>query len=485
MKLQTVHLRVNDQDSGQPTPCRIRISDSSGYEYAPFGRSLNFSTNRGEDVGGHLRLGNERWFSIDGACEIALPSGELRIQVRKGINYLPLDQFIYQPAGKMSIRLSIERRDIVGKPLFLTMDMRCHFSTPHATALAAASEDLDMVNLLAEPTRTLGQDGNAYDSVPNLLAFSGQSTCLNKYGAKVIVNTHHRHPMLGSLGLLHCHRVVHPLSFGGADATDDWSLRDWAGQCHRKGGLVVWTEPFAPNKPHAGEALALAVLGDIDAFELTPDNLAHSLRAWYQLLDSGIRLPLVGSSSRMANDRPMGALQTASYFADDNWIMQLKLGAGRVTNGPFCNVSLDGNKVYASATSLTRFARVELVANGEVVATDEATLAPDTDDIWVARVEHAVTAPAWVAARVVDTVKSPLDGRTPLFAHSSAEWIGEPRAKPQAARLLLEHLRKARDWVGTEGRFDDPKSQVKLLDTFAVAISKLESGRHLGAGSGI
>ena len=47
------------------------------------------------------------------------------------------------------------------------------------------------------------------------------------------------------------------------------------------------------------------------------------------------------------------------------------------------------------------------------------------------------------------------------------------RAKPQAA--LMDHLRKARDWVDTEGRFDDPKSKVKLLDTFAEAMAKLQA----------
>jgi hypothetical protein len=479
MKLHTVHLRINDQESGQPTPCRIRISDPSGNEYAPFGRSLNFSTNRGEDVGGHVRLGNERWFSMGGTCEIAVPPGELRVQVRKGLDHLPLDQVINQPAGKMSIRLSLERRKLIDKPRVMTIDMRCHFSNPHAAALDAAAEGVDIVNLLAEPTSTLGQDGNVYDSVPNLLAFSGQSACLEKHGAKIIVNTRHRHPMLGSLGLLHCHRVAYPLSFGGPDATDDWSLRDWAGQCHRKDGLVVWTEPFAPNKPHAGEALALAILGEIDAYELTPDNFTHALRGWYQLLNAGITLPLVGSSGRMANNRPIGAFQTISLHAEDHWLTPLKLGAGNVSNGPVCNVSLDGNKVYSSAESLTQFAKVELVANGRVVASEVC------HDLFLARFEHVVPEPGWVAVRVIDTVKSPLDNETLLFGHTSAQWIGEPRTRLHPAEFLTDHLRKARDWVDTEGRFDDPNSKVKLLDTFAEAMAKLENKRHLEPESGI
>ncbi len=475
MKLQSVHLRINDQESGKSTPCRIRITDPSGNEYAPFGRSLNFSTGRGEDVGGHVKLGQERWFSIDGACEIAVRPGELRVQVRKGINYLPLDQIINQPVGKMSIRLSIDRRLIIGKPTWRMIDMRCHGSTPHATALDAAAEDLDIVNLLAEPTRLLGQDGNSHESVPNLLAFSGQTPCLEQQDTKVIVNTHHRHPMLGSLGLLNCHRVIYPLAFGGSDVSDDWSLRDWAGQCHRKGGLVTWTEPFTPGKPHAGEALALAVLGEIDAYELTPDNLSYAVRGWYQLLNAGIHLPLVGSSGRTANNRPLGALRTTQPCVDDDWVKVATLRGDSVTNGPMLSDYLVGNEAHATAISLTPFERLELVVNGEIVETATGTQPKSATELWVAGIQRVVASSGWVAARVVDQGKSPLDGKTGLFGHTSAKWIGEPHAKPQAAGFLMEHLRKARDWVDTEGRFDDPKSKVKLLDTFAEAMAKLES----------
>lgn len=476
MKLQPVHLRINDQELGQPTPCRIRITDPSGNEYAPFGRSLNFSTGRGEDVGGHVKLGKERWFSIDGACEIAVPAGALRVQVRKGINYRPFDQIVNHPAGKMSIRLSIERHLIVGRPYYHMSDARCHFSTPHSTALDAAAEDLDIVNLLAEPTRLLGQDGNSHESVPSYLAFSGQASALEQHGSRIIVNTHHRHLMLGSLGLLNCHRVVHPLAFGGPDATDDWSLRDWAGQCHRKGGLVTWTEPFAPNKPHAGEALALAVLGEIDAFELTPDNLSYAVRGWYQLLNAGVQIPLIGSSGRNANDRPVGALRTTHpTYEGSSWVSLTKLKHDKVTNGPMVSTTVECNKVVVSAFCLEPFHQVELVVSGEVVATGARELAKWGEGVWIAGIECVLSPPCWFAARVVDKEKSPLDGRTPLFGHTSANWIGEPRAKPQAVGFLMEHLRKGRDWVEDEGRFDDPKSKVKLLDTFAEAMAKLES----------
>lgn len=477
MRLQIVHLRVKDAATNKPTPCRIRISDSSGNEYAPLGRPLNFSCNRGEDVGGHCRIAGERWFSIDGQCEIALPPGELRVQVRKGLEYSPIDQVINQPAGKMSIRLTIERRIVIGKPDSITMDFRCHHQSPHSAALDAAAEDLDYVHLLAEPLTLLGLDGNTYMSVPNLEAFSGQEACLDQHGSKVIVNTHNRHPLLGSLALVHSHRVVNPLSFGGPDNADDWSLRDWAGQCHRKGGLVVWTEPFAWNMPFAGEALALAILGEIDAFELSPNHLSTSLRGWYQLLDVGIRLPIVGASGRVSNDRTIGALQTITYSLKDDWVGMIEVSS-RVTNGVSPVVTMDGNQVYASAASVSTFGGLDLLVNGQIVCHADGHVAANNPEIFVATLDCIVQSPGWVAARVLDSVKSPKDGQTLIFAHTFVKIIGDPPPKPQAVEFLMGHLDRARDWVETEGRFEQPKFRKQLLDTFDEAKAKLMSKKR-------
>jgi hypothetical protein len=38
----TVHLRVNDAATGQPTPVRLRISGPDGQTFAPLGRLTRF-----------------------------------------------------------------------------------------------------------------------------------------------------------------------------------------------------------------------------------------------------------------------------------------------------------------------------------------------------------------------------------------------------------------------------------------------------------
>src|SRR5580698_3702635 len=92
------------------------------------GRSEHFPTGRNEAVGGHLKLGGERWYYIDGSCEITLQSGiSLRVQATRGPEYRPLDETVTLGAGQMALRYGITRvlnsRGVGYHP----GDTRCHF----------------------------------------------------------------------------------------------------------------------------------------------------------------------------------------------------------------------------------------------------------------------------------------------------------------------------------------------------------------------
>ena len=62
--LHTVHVRVNDAGTGQPTPVRIRLTDAAGNYYPPLGRLAQFATGRGQDVGGNLLLGDKHYIGL-------------------------------------------------------------------------------------------------------------------------------------------------------------------------------------------------------------------------------------------------------------------------------------------------------------------------------------------------------------------------------------------------------------------------------------
>jgi hypothetical protein len=479
MPLQQVHLRVNDAATGRPTPVRLRVTDGAGTYYPPYGRMAEFPHGRGEDVGGNLLVGRERWTYIDGSCEIAVLPGELTVEAVKGPEYRPLRETVDLPAGKLALRFVIERWTDLRQSDWYSGDIRAHAMSPHAALLEAAAEDLAVVNLLAREVAAQTADGQTYLTIPNLLAFSGQKPCVESDGHLVAVNTLNAHPVLGRLALLHCHRVVYPLTFGGSEQTDDWSLADWCGQCHRKHGLLVWVDAFDPKCGHAGEALANLILGEIDAVELNAQDPGR-LRMWYHLLNAGLRVPIVGGSGKDSNRTPLGMFRTYVRLAADEpfsytrWIEAVRAGRTYVSSGPLVTFQINGADAGADVPSagsvcvrygvrgLEPVERVDLLVNGAVAASGDGA---DVER------ELAVPAGGWVAIRCL--------GHGRLLAHTSPVYVrvGDvpPPTDPAPVAALDQHLVRAREWVESEGRFDRPKSRDRLLATFDAARDALRN----------
>jgi hypothetical protein len=487
----TVHLRVNEATTGRPTPARLRITGPGGEYYAPLGRLTEFATGRGEEVGGNLLLGAERWCVIDGTCEIRLPAGvPLTVDVQKGPEYTPLRREVTLGPGQMAVRLALERWADLRSEGWFPGDTRCHFLPPHAAALEGAAEDLSVVNLLAAAVHVASiNDGQTYPAVPNLLAFSGQRPALERDGCVVFVNTHNTHPALGQLGLLHTHRVVYPLSFGGVDESDDWTLADWCDQCHRKRGLAVWTNYFpSVARGTEGEALADLVLGRVDAVELSFADRKQRPRVAdvYRLWSAGLTVPLVGGSGKDSNRVPLGAVRTYAQlgwgepFSYAGWVESVRAGRTFVTNGPLLRFSVNDRppgsaidhdpaagplRLRAQATCRWPFDRLDLLADGREVATapasgDGVTFSAALETEW------QPTAPTWLAARCHGRNPSPLDRQTPTLAHTSPVSVrvaGRSPGSPAAIDPLLASLERTRAWAETTAHFAEPKSRDRLL----------------------
>ncbi|QDU21495.1 CehA/McbA family metallohydrolase domain-containing protein [Urbifossiella limnaea] len=463
----TVHIRVNDAGTGRPTPVRLRVSAPDGTNYAPLGRFADFPHGVNEDVGGGLRLGREAWFAIDGACEIPLPAGvPLRVQATKGPEYRALDTAVSLGAGQMALRFAVERwydRRVDG---WVSGDGRCLFLPPHAALLEAAAEDVDVVNLLAAVQPYPSIDGTAYRTVPNLAAFSGQAPALESDGRLVVVNTLNDHPALGTVGLLHSHRPVFPLTFGGEDP-DDWGVCDWCDQCHRKNGLTVWVEAFQRHSGLVGgEALVAAILGKIDAIEVTGSSRSAVLPWLYRLWSAGVPVPLVGASGKNSNRAPLGVQRTYAKPAAPGytgWVEAVRGGRSFVTAGPILSLSVEGGRARAEARSLSLFDRLELVADGTVIG----AVTPQPDGRCVAaELDAAVGGVGWVAARCTPTTG-------PGFAHTSPIRLDPTRTDATAARSLRLLLDSTAEWAEAAGRYENPKRKQTLLDRCAEAHAVL------------
>jgi hypothetical protein len=480
--LHTVHLRVNDAATGQPTPVRVRFTGPDGTYYAPFGRLSAFSADFPSlDIGGNVQIDDHKFAYIDGTCEVRLPAGPVRVEVSKGPEFLPIDREVSLGIGQMALRLTLERCCDLRQERWYSGDTGCYFISPHAALLEGAGEGLAVVNLLALEHR---RKGPAF--LPNLLAFSGQKPALESPDGFVVVNTLNQHTALGSLGLLNSHRIVYPLS-SGAPGFDDWTLADWCGQCHRKGGLVVWTRP-----PGAalldGETPADCLLGKVDALELRGEETLE----WYTLLDAGFRVALTGSGGKRSNRQVLGACRTyarlnpADEFNYKNWIEAIRAGRTFVTRGPLLQFAVNDQDAGTTITSADADAklrvrveaknaagtRVEVVHNGATVA------GRDVSDNAAAVLEEeiAVGEGGWLAARCLGHERrSP--GPAPL-AHTSPVYLQvagrPPRVAAEAVATLGRYLERMLGWIEGEGRFENDKQREDLAGVFRAAQDVLK-----------
>jgi len=488
-----VHVRVNDADTGKPTPVRIRIGGPNGEYFAPLGRPAEFPVGRGEDVGGHVYVNQKRYGYIHGGCEVPLPTGvPLSVEITKGPAYIPILETVTLGEGQLTLRFAIRRWTTGPWNDLYSADTRCHFLTPHSARLEAAAEGLDLVHLLATVHDYPSEDGHRYRIVPNLTAFSGQDEAI----PGVVVNTLNVHPTLGRLALLHCHRPVYPLTFGHMDETDDWSLSDWCEQCHRKRGLVVWCDAYRPQAGlPGGEALVNAILGKIDAIEIdAQDRAAPFLPMWYRLLNAGMRVPVVGGSGKDSNRIALGGARTLSPATRDTspyreWVEHVRAGRTVATNGPFVRLTVSGEtfatrvmqdapgplRITAEAASIVPLERLEVIANGEVIA----ATSPTDGEVRTARleVEHTLPDGGWVAARCWGPARSELYPHAPAFAHTSPTFVvvsGRPTPRMTAAVASLNRdVEAVRHWIDTEGRFTIPKRKEHLLSLCDAATGKL------------
>jgi hypothetical protein len=486
--LHTVHLRVNDAATGQPTPVRVRLTGPDGTYYAPFGRLSAFSADFPSlDIGGNVQIDDRKYAYIDGTCEVRLPADTIHVEVSKGPEFVPIERDIALGVGQMAIRLNLERRCDLRSEGWYAGDTGCYFISPHAALLEGAGEGLAVVNLLALEHRRKGPA-----LLPNLLAFSGQQAALQTPECAVVVNTLNQHAALGSLALLNSHRIVYPLS-SGAPGPDDWTLADWCDQCHRKGGLVVWTR-------HPGAALldgeipADFILGKVDALELRGDETPE----WYTLLDAGFKVALAGSGGKMSNRQALGGCRTyarlkaGESFEYKAWIEAVRAGRTVVTRGPLLQFTVneqapgatlnvaEGQTLGVRITVVNPRAgdRVEVLHNGAVVSGfDLAGDATVTLESEVASGEGG-----WLAARYLRREQR---GPSPaMLAHTSPVYVqvaGRPRrVVPEAVTALQRYLERMLAWVAREGRFETDKQREDLAGVFRAAQDVLQYGGSRG-----
>lgn len=432
-----VHVRVLDEGSGRPVPCRVAFRSPEGVPYQPHGHHDHVNSDLDTwhvDVGGDLRLGRLTYAYIDGTCQGWLPVGDVLVDVVRGFEVEPLRERIHIERGQRELELRLRRWISMNDRGWYSGDSHVHFLSSQGALTEQQGEDLNVVNLLQS------QWGSLFTNTED---FTGRPFATPDGRYVTFVSQENRQHVLGHLVLWGLQRPVMPWCTDGPSEGEpggalEATESDWADQCHEQGGTVVIPHFPQPN----GEPAALIATGRADAVEMIFQHPRFH-EEYYRYLGCGYRLPLVGGTDKMSSQVPVGLYRTYAKLGDDAfsydaWRRAVEAGRTFLSAGPLLTLEVDGHdigdtvrldgpgtvSVSASAEGTMPIASLEIVRNGEVVAA--------TTDTGARRLEVAaelrVDGDGWIAARCGGP--GHFEGPTHrdvwtrgLFAHTSPVYI--------------------------------------------------------------
>lgn len=446
-----VHVRVLDDTTGRPVPCRVHFRSPEGVPFQPHGHHDHVNSNLGTwhvDVGGDVRLGDVTYAYIDGTCQGWLPRGDVRVEVSRGFEYTPLQETVRIEPGQRELTLRIARWTDLAAQGWYSGDSHVHFLSTQGAHLEQQGEDLRVVNLLQS------QWGSLFT---NTEEFTGHVSRSADGGYLTYVGQENRQHVLGHLTLWGLKEPVMPWCSDGPSEAEiggslESTLSDWADRAHGQGGTVII--PHFPN-PN-GEPAVLATTGRADAVESLswqPD----AENVYYQYLNAGYRLPLVGGTDKMSSGVPVGLYRTYAHldgeFSYEAWCAAVRAGQTFLSGGPVIGLRVDGRPigdtlalggpgtvhVEAWAESIFPLERLEVVVGGQVVARAEGGGRLLVED------SVRIDRDTWVVARCRGTGGHLDDWRRPVFAHTSPvyvatqpEWAARDERTAQYLLTLVE-----------------------------------------------
>ena len=405
-----VHVTVVDDDTGQPVPCRVHFRSPDGVPYQPHGHHSHVHSDLGTwytDVGGDLRLGHVTYAYIDGTCQGWLPRGEVIVDAARGFEYEPLRTRVRIEPGQQELTLRLKRWTNMNARRWFSGDSHVHWLSSQGSHTEARAEDLNVVNLLQS------QWGNHFTNTED---FTGEPSVSKDGQSIVYVGQENRQHLMGHMLLWGLKKPVMPWCSDGlgeaeVGGTLEATLSDWADATHEQGGTAI----AAHYGGLTGEAVALITTGRVRGVEFISHSTTNH-RDYYQALNCGYRLPLVGGTDKMSSDVALGWHRTYAYippdqeFTYDNWCAAVAAGRTFLSGGPILELTVDGQpigstlsmsgpgtvEVHASAESLFPLHRLEIVQAGRVVAAAQSEKGNRRLEV---RERLRVDGHTWIAAR--------------------------------------------------------------------------------------
>jgi hypothetical protein len=299
------------------------------------------------------------------------------------------------------------------------------------------------------------------------------------------------------MAILNLLQLTDPMytSFAGTPHPYDYPSNTMVARAAREDGAVIaYVHPIvgATRDPFdftvsAKELPVTAALGYVDVIDIYPWGPV-SREIWYRLLNCGFRIAPGAGTDTFSNWRSLNRVpgQARAYVRAEGpltyttWISGLRQGRNFVTSGPLISMNVNGKEpgdtlqsadreplaltVNVKAESRVPLDSLELVLNGEVVASQPAGKARQVELNWERTVEQS----GWLAARV-SGAPDPAAFGMPAEAHTGAVYLqigGQPmQPLPADAALFVDWIDRLWDLVELRDNFESPsqKEQVREL----------------------
>jgi hypothetical protein len=500
---QDVAIKLRDEDTGKPVHARVHIRDAGGDYWPPRGHRKQIAEGWREDIGGDVVVAGKTFAYVEPDFIAPLPVGEYVMEVRRGLEYEPVDvRFEVRSGKKLSLQVDLNRWIHMAEEGWYSGDTHTHFLDPQTAMLEARGEDLNVINVL------ISSGGNLITQVPH---FTGGPSVFSDENHIAYIGEETRHDYLGHTVLLNLKELIYPFGWGGPhtgvhNAYDYPTMAQQADKAHEQGALVAWSHfphphgelpiDVALNKVDAVETM---VFGDplekhpvrVRMGEFTPEAISP-MELWYSLLNTGFDMPGLGSTDKMWNSQVSGSVRTyvdvQGEFNYNNWVQGIDAGRTFFTSGPMLFFSLDdhgagdrlklakpGKKPFeALVVSHLPIDRIEILVNGEVVATK---LNRDKEKSLRFSGELMLDDSSWVAARAYSAQQLPTQahltgGGSPVMAHTSPVYVDykkRPRTSAKSARYLLDIIERTIAWAEKKARYHNEQQRQEVLDLYRSA----------------
>jgi hypothetical protein len=480
--MSTLVGRIVDRDTGRPLAARVQVLAATGTARAPAGSILKHGPG-------------EPFFYADGTFEVDVSSGQADILVERGIEYHPLRQIVMVPQhGTVEIDLPLQRWARIAEQGWYAGNTHVHYDEHETRALERLKldprvEDLPVFVVSVLKRRELAYASNAFPIGRHALSTPEHTIDV---GEESRHNDNPRHIGYGHIMLINIQQLVEPMSRGVLvdDASPDYPpLIDACDEAHGQGGVVLWC-----HNAEGMEAPVAAILGRLDGINLfDPWWLDPEYEIWYRLLNCGVRLPASTGSDWFLCSSNRVYTDVGTTFSYERWLEALRAGRTFITDGPVLRLRVAGqapSNDLLDLAGLTGTAevvvewegtqpvdRVEIVRDGAVAYVHE-----NRDGALAGRLATTldVSEAGWIAARCWGSRRTSY--AHPLWAHTSPVYLRERpgSATVRAASMaFVEHVGRAREWIGTQARFDSPAQRDRLLQLYAeggAAFERLARG---------